>query len=235
METSTTNEDLSGQGFGVWLERLQRELLGIAFRLAKNGPDAADLLQATCLRALEKRHLFVQGSVTDLRNWLLKIMRNLHLDWVRRRASEVLVERVDETAAPEPVPLPSWKMLDERALWSAIRQLGPGLREVYRLVAIERLPYVTISRRLRISVTTVATRIHRARALLRQTLTDSVAGPPPSLVPRLVIGGTRWARGAGIAPLGGPARTARKSGRVTRAPKAERRSVSIQRELRPEM
>jgi len=231
MEPTTTNEDLSGQGFGVWLERLQRELLAIAFRLAKNRPDAADLMQATYLRALEKRHLFVQGSVTDLRNWLLKIMRNLHLDGVRRRASEVLVECVDERAAPDPVPLPSWKMLDERALWSAIRQLGPGLREVYRLVAIERLPYLTISRRLRISVTTVATRIHRARALLRQTLTASVAGPPPA-VPQVLGGGAPRAQRAAILKIGAPARMAR---RAARAPQARRRSVSIQRGIGPEM
>jgi RNA polymerase sigma factor (sigma-70 family) len=181
MEVSTTDEDLAGHRFGFWLERLQRELRGMAFRLAKNGPDAADLLQATCLRALEKRHLFLQGSAADLRNWLIKIMRNLHLDGVRRRASEVLVDCVEETAAAETVPLPSWKMLDERALWSAIRQLAPGLREVYRLVAIERLPYATISRRLRISVTTVATRIHRARALLRQNLATVASAPPPVL------------------------------------------------------
>jgi len=231
MEATETNEELSGDGFGVWLVRMQRELLGIALRVAKNKADAADLLQATCLRALEKRHLFLHGSVTDLRNWLLKIMRNLHLDGLRRRASEVLVECVDDTPAPEPAPLPSWKMLDERALWSAIRQLAPGLREVYRLVAIERLPYVTISRRLRISITTVATRIHRARALLRQTLTATVTVPPPVVVPRVGAGRRARTQGA-IVKLGSPAR---KSGRIARAPRALRLPVSIPREVRPEM
>jgi RNA polymerase sigma-70 factor (ECF subfamily) len=235
MEPSTTNHELSGRGFGLWLERLQRELLGVAFRLAKNGPDAADLMQATCLRALEKRHLFVQGSVTDLRNWLLKIMRNLHLDGLRRRASEVLVDQFEDMPAPEPAPMPSWKMLDERALWSAIRQLAPGLREVYRLVAIERLPYVTISRRLRISITTVATRIHRARALLRQNLTATVAVPPPPVAPRVRTGGPRRAKAARIVKLDVSARRTREPGRPSGAPGARRRAVAIPREAWPEM
>lgn len=181
MDITESDEDLTGQGFGIWLERLQRDLRGIAFRLVRNAPDAADLLQATCLRALEKRHLFIQGTVADLRNWLIKIMRNLYLDGVRRGALEVLIDRLEDTAAPDPTPIPCWKMVDERALWSAIRQLSPALREVYQLLAIERLPYAAISSRLSIPIVTVATRVHRARACLRRILTATTAEMPPAV------------------------------------------------------
>ena len=48
-----------------------------ALRLTKNKNDAADLVQSTCLRALEKAHYFEEG--TNLFSWTSKIMFNLFL------------------------------------------------------------------------------------------------------------------------------------------------------------
>lgn len=161
--------------FATGLTRLQPDLRRQAARLASSAVDAADLAQATCLRALEKRRLFVRGSVDDLKRWLLKIMVNLSYDLHRKGSRETPVDWLEEVGAREsPLP-PVWSTLADEDVNAAVERLQPRLREAYRLFAIDRVSYATISRRLCIPVATVATRIYRARAWLRATL--AIAGP----------------------------------------------------------
>jgi RNA polymerase sigma-70 factor (ECF subfamily) len=157
--------------FSTGLVRLQPDLRRLASRLATNAVDAADLAQATCLRALEKRRLFVRGSVGDLKNWLHRIMVNLHRDLHRKGAREMPADWLEEVGAMEDPGPPAWSTLADEDVNAAVEGLRPRLREVYRLFAIQRYSYATISRRLCIPVATVATRIYRARARLRAALT----------------------------------------------------------------
>ena len=59
------------------------KLRQFARKLCRNKDEAEDLLQATVLRALEKRHLYEQG--TDLFAWTSKMMFNLFATQYRRR------------------------------------------------------------------------------------------------------------------------------------------------------
>lgn len=156
--------------FSTGLVQLQPDLRRVAARLATNGVDAADLAQATCLRALEKRRLFVRGSVDDLKRWLLKIMLNLHRDLCRKGSREIPADWLDEVGALENPAPPPWSTLADEDVNAAMERLRPRLREAYRLFAIDRFSYATISTRLCIPVATVATRIYRARARLRAAL-----------------------------------------------------------------
>jgi RNA polymerase sigma-70 factor (ECF subfamily) len=156
--------------FSTGLVRLQPDLRRVAARLATNAVDAADLAQATCLRALEKRRLFVRGSVDDLKRWLLKIMVNLHTDLRRKGSREIPADWLDEVGALENPAPPPWSTLADEDVNAAMEGLRPRLREAYRLFAIDRFSYATISTRLCIPVATVATRIYRARARLRAAL-----------------------------------------------------------------
>jgi RNA polymerase sigma-70 factor (ECF subfamily) len=170
MSTSTMARRSDRVEFSSWLAQLQPSLRRLAARLAKNPVDAADLAQATCLRALEKRALFVRGSCEDLKRWLVKIMVNLHFDLLRKASRETPADWLDEVAAPEETPAPNWSTLADEEVRSAVEHLRPHLREAYRLFAVDRVSYATISTRLRIPVSTVATRIYRARVRLRATL-----------------------------------------------------------------
>src|SRR5260370_25118260 len=53
-----------------------------AGKLTHDREDALDLVQDTCERALRLRHLFREG--TDLRAWLVTIMRHRFLDMAKR-------------------------------------------------------------------------------------------------------------------------------------------------------
>jgi RNA polymerase sigma factor (sigma-70 family) len=161
--------------FCSWLTRSQPDLRRLAGRLTSNATDAADLAQATTLRALEKRALFVTGSLNELKKWMTRIMFNLHYERLRGAVREVLADWLDEVPASSEPPPPLWLTVADEEIAAAVAQLNPALRVAYVLYTVEGCSYASISSRLQIPLQTVATKIHRARARLRQTLT---AGRP---------------------------------------------------------
>jgi RNA polymerase sigma-70 factor (ECF subfamily) len=155
--------------FSEWLTRLLPELRGVARRLTSNAADAAELVQNTCLRALNKRQLFVKGASDGMRKWLTRIMTNLYYDLVRKSRFEKLLGEMDDVVAPDPTP-PAWTRVSDEEVTAAVERLGLPLRSTYHLFAVEQYSYTKISEHLRIAPSTVATRIFRARAHLRKTL-----------------------------------------------------------------
>lgn len=71
--------------------------------LTGNEVDAEDLAQDALLQALRKSHLFRKG--TDLKAWLLRITRNLHIDQLRRKKLAPQIADLSEVPARgEPSP-----------------------------------------------------------------------------------------------------------------------------------
>ena len=162
--------------FCGWLTTSQPDLRRLAGRLTSSATDAADLVQATTLRALEKRTLFVSGSLNELKKWLTRIMFNLHYERLRGAVREVLADWLDEVPAASEPPLPLWLTVADEEVDAAVAQLNPTVRVVYVLYTVDGCSYANISSRLQIPLQTVATKIHRARARLRQTLTAGRLG-----------------------------------------------------------
>src|SRR5262245_53065443 len=73
-----------------------------ARRLGNQDAEVKDLVQETCLRALEAHASFARGS--NLQGWLFRILHNLHYDNLRRAGHEVRF--FDERTAP-PAPQPA--------------------------------------------------------------------------------------------------------------------------------
>jgi len=167
-------DDGSGRGSGNylgWLVAAQPDLHRLARTLTDCRNDAADLVQATNLRALEKRSLFVRGAAGDLRRWLFRMMGNLRRDIWRRESRLIPSGWMEKVPAPPEPPPSRWTAPADEEISAAMNSLDPCLREAYRMYAVERVSYATISTRLRIPRATVATRIFRARARLRARLT----------------------------------------------------------------
>ena len=175
MPVDEANED-GFEEFCGWLTRSQPDLRRMAGRLTSSATDAADLAQATMLRALEKRTLFVTGSFNELKRWLTRIMFNLHYERLRGAVREVLADWLDEVPAANEPPPPLWLTVADEEVDAAVAQLNPTLRVVYVLYTVDGCSYANISSRLQIPLQTVATKIHRARARLRQTLTAGRQG-----------------------------------------------------------
>lgn len=178
MPVDGATDDRFGE-FCSWLTRSQPDLRRLAGRLTSNATDAADLAQATTLRALEKRALFVSGSLNELKKWMTRIMFNLHYERLRGAVREVLADWLDEVPASCEPPPPLWLTVADEEIAAAVAQLNPALRVAYVLYTVEGCSYASISSRLQIPLQTVATKIHRARARLRQALTAGRPGTSP--------------------------------------------------------
>jgi RNA polymerase sigma-70 factor, ECF subfamily len=159
---------------------LQRFLRERALRLTgKRGPDCDDLVQDTLERALRNLHRFTSG--TNLRAWLATMMQRLMIDQHRRR--RLRLATLPELPAPEPDPeredrenlaLDMLARVDE-----LLARLPREFRSVLELHAHAGLGYREIARRLEIPVSTVGTRLMRARRMMRTISGQSAWAEPP--------------------------------------------------------
>lgn len=136
-----------------------------ALRLTKNQPDAEELVQRTCVRALEKRAQFAVGSV--LLSWLFAIMHSVWLNEIRSasRRHETSWDSQDETAsalAIEPSLDPEQRLMFAQVV-HAVDNLPEPQRSVMLLVAVEGLSYSEAAATLEIPIGTVMSRLARAR------------------------------------------------------------------------
>ena len=125
-----------------------------------------DLVQATCVRVLERADQFRPGSRFD--SWVLRILRNIWLDEKRRDAVRGI--RVD----PETVALsdggvgarrPEDRMMMRR-VEAEFQTLPREQRLVLTLVAIDGWSYREAAEILDVPIGTVMSRLSRARARL---------------------------------------------------------------------
>lgn len=150
------------------LRRYARALLGDLSR-------ADDLVQDTLERALNKLHLWRQGS--DIRAWMFTIMHNLYVNQIRHGQQGEMLPLDDDT--PEvPVRANQEDALALRDLVSALGRLPHEYREVVLLVGLEQMPYEEVGRVLGIPMGTVMSRLSRGRERLRALMGEA---PAPAL------------------------------------------------------
>lgn len=150
-----------------------------ARRLCNREADALDLVQDTLLRALVYEHRFEQGS--NLRAWLRQIQLSIFVSRYRRGRRE---KRALERLSFDPC---SWVHPEEAAPQSALgnglevalRELPEGFRRVVELVDLDGLEYRDAASTLSIPVGTVMSRLHRARRLLGDRLTNPATHAEP--------------------------------------------------------
>ncbi len=152
----------------------------LAYRLTGNRHDAEDLTQETFVRVFRSLSGYTPGS---FEGWLHRITTNLFLDTARRR-SRIRMDPLGEDA--ERVPGGAGLGTPERGfehgnldhdVQRALDQLSPEFRAAVVLCDIEGLSYEEIAVTLGIKLGTVRSRIHRARAQLRESLAHRAPRP----------------------------------------------------------
>jgi len=149
-------------------------LYNLARYLTRNPADAEDLVQETFVRAVRAWDRLAADS--DLRAWLFRILRNTHLDGVRRQRRSPV--EVGEAGGEEP---DAWLRGDfelermRRLVAEEIEEALLGLAEEHRTVIIldlEGLTEAQVALVVGCPVGTVKSRLSRARAALRAKLAD---------------------------------------------------------------
>jgi RNA polymerase sigma-70 factor (ECF subfamily) len=126
-----------------------------------------DLVQATLLRALDKRHLFVDQGRGSLVRWLNSLMHNTFINTTRRAARSPV-----DAAAPEEhlYQQPVRGQQEDRVKFNEMRrELAKMSLEQQRaivLVGVEGMPYEKAADVLNIPLGTLRSRLSRGREAL---------------------------------------------------------------------
>lgn len=153
-----------------------------ALRLAGNPADAEDLVQETYARAYKAFESFTLGS--NARAWLYRIMNNIFLNNKVRADSRltrpfsvtppVQLLGIRDAGAPDPAQVIADRSLDAR-LNKALALLPDEIRTTLVMVDVGGFKYAEAADILGCPVGTVRSRLHRARTVLREYLTEQVA------------------------------------------------------------
>jgi len=144
--------------------------------LTRNEVEADDLLQETLLRGF--RAMASLNRDLSAKVWLLKIMKNSHIDRCRRKLSRPMEEelREEQDLPDSSAPLNPEEILVRRLaiedVRGAIRRLPPVWREAVELRDIEGLSYREIAHVIEKPIGTVMSRLYRGRNVLRSLLQD---------------------------------------------------------------
>ncbi len=133
-------------------------LYRVAYTILRNDDACKDALQETALKAWEKRHSLREERY--FRTWMTRILINTCYDTQRKRRRIVSIEEIPEPSIPAPDP----------TLAMALQALPEKLRLPLVLCYSEGMSYEEIAHAMRLPLTTVRGRIHRAKGELRKEL-----------------------------------------------------------------
>lgn len=157
--------------FAALIERFERSALATAFSVLGEAHAAGDVTQDAFLRAWQR--LGEVRRPQQFPGWLLRMVRNLAIDALRRRRAVKPSELTRELPADDPTPLDSIAREDARL---RIEQALQSLDEVSRTAVVLRyfqdLDSREIGAVLSLSPAAVDMRLSRARARLHEILSE---------------------------------------------------------------
>jgi RNA polymerase sigma-70 factor (ECF subfamily) len=176
-----------GKCFQYLVSRYQRKLFAVAFGMVHQVEDALDLVQETLIKGYNNLPRF-QGD-SSFYTWLYRILTNLCIDFLRREKRHY-TESYDDTSAsdenniganwlyPNPCTSNPLHSMSNRELGqqiqAALDKLSPNHRMIIVLREIEGMSYEHIAETMGCNKGTVMSRLHHARAKLRQELSEYV-------------------------------------------------------------
>ena len=158
------------------LSRIRPQLVAYARAICGTTDEAEDLVQDAVERALKAPA--PPSDIADLRPWMFRIIRNLHVDELRKirvrteYASHHKRLYGEETCEPN-------DPLQDLLVRQAFQALTPQHREVIFLVDIMGMRYLEAGQVLDIPEGTVMSRLSRARTAILARLNESNVAPLP--------------------------------------------------------
>jgi RNA polymerase sigma-70 factor (ECF subfamily) len=155
------------EAFGALLDRYEKPIYNLVFRMVNDRDDAEDLTQAIFVKAYEKLDTFDERF--KFFSWLYKIAVNTSLNFVSHRRHQ---ERLRDELVPNGVQLE--EEFDESERYRKLEDAILALRVDHRIVIVLRhfqnLSYDEMSKILDIPAKTVKSRLFTARQILKNKL-----------------------------------------------------------------
>jgi len=170
--------------FGELVVRYQDRLYTAVVHIIGCRAEAEDVVQDAFVQAYTKLDTFKQNS--KFYTWLYRIAFNVSISRRRRRRVEISVDEGRDATGDEPVdsasspiaPLEEAERRDQ--LHEAMQRLTQEHRAIIVLRHMDEFSYEEIAQVLDISVGTVRSRLHRARAALLEHLREIM---PDEVIP----------------------------------------------------
>ncbi|OUV78683.1 MAG: hypothetical protein CBC90_01055 [Acidimicrobiaceae bacterium TMED130] len=161
------------------------QLYSHALRLTKNPADAEDLVQETYLKGYKAFNSFKDG--TNLRAWLFRILTNSFINAYRKKQRSFDEQEVEDIEAFNTLSSADYssnthlgisaedalfERLTDDEIQTAIDSLPSTYKDVVLLADVQGFSYKEIAEILDVPDGTVMSRLHRARAKLKDLLFD---------------------------------------------------------------
>ena len=161
------------------------QLYSHALRLTKNPADAEDLVQETYLKGYKAFNSFKDG--TNLRAWLFRILTNSFINAYRKKQRSFDEQEVEDIEAINTLSSADYssnthlgisaedalfERLTDDEIQTAIDSLPGTYKDVVLLADVQGFSYKEIAEILDVPDGTVMSRLHRARAKLKDLLFD---------------------------------------------------------------
>ena len=172
IQLQTLNEAICGdeRACEQILNLYKGRIFSYIFRLVQNYHDAEDLTFETFTKCF--RSLKTYQPDRSFKSWLFTIAHNTTIDFFRRNKYDV--EYLDEIhSMPDRFVEDYEKQKKLEKIDAALTQLSAQDRAIVILFHYEEHSYDEISQLLDMPVTTIKTRLHRARLKLREIVTKS--------------------------------------------------------------
>jgi RNA polymerase sigma-70 factor, ECF subfamily len=173
----------SEKAYRELLDRYQRPVFSLVYRMVRDRERAEDLAQETFIKVFN--HIDRYDSKYKFSSWIFKIASNLAIDALRRKDLDTVSldgsrnATTDDEVSASTIAVESRDENPEEALLSkelggqieeAIGELRAEYRTAILLRHVEGRPYEEIAEIMGVPLGTVKTYIHRARQTLRESL-----------------------------------------------------------------
>ena len=163
------------------VEDYEQTIYNFAFKICRDKNKAEHIMQETFYSIVKSLHQF--DGKSKLSTWLYRIVSNHCLMLARKMRNKQFVEIDNEDTLFEEKQAADWNALpykdvenDElrKILDESIQKLSPEYRMIFLLRDVEGLSTEETASATELSIPAVKSRLHRARAFLRNELNKSI-------------------------------------------------------------
>ena len=162
--------------FTFLLDHYWNEVYGFMLKRTENETDAEDITIETFSKAFDK--ISTYNSEFQFNTWLIAIAKNVHIDLLRKKKSNLFVEITEEQDRQaqnivDTTPSAEDELITEQnlsRLLQFIKELKPHYQEVIQLRYFQELSYQEIATKIDEPISNVKIKLLRAKKLLAEII-----------------------------------------------------------------
>jgi RNA polymerase sigma-70 factor, ECF subfamily len=173
LQNSDEPQQANLRHYAQFVREHQENILTYVYRYVGNREDAEDITQDALLQAYRTWNKVDPELAGGYVKWCYRIAHNLAIDLHRKKkprsADDEEMERAADTRAPRPEEVYEHRVQSGQVM-ECIQELDEMYREVFILRYQEEMSYEKIAEILELPVSTIETRLFRAKKMLREKL-----------------------------------------------------------------